>query len=393
LRVIARLNVGGPAIQAITLTHRLEERGWATTLVRGNEAPREGTMDPLAERLGVRPVLLASLEREINPLRDLQAAFALRQMMRRERPIVLHTHTAKAGTVGRIAAATFRRRRRPLVVHTYHGHVLSGYFSKRKERLFAGIERMLARRSDVLVAVSEEVRQDLLQLGIGSPEQIRVVPLGFDLGPFDPPANVRALRRSEVRKTLAVADDALLVTLVARLVPIKRVDVFLDAAVRVVERHPTVRFCVAGDGELGDALRALPSAIAIEPQAAWPGFVSDMPSLYAASDIVVLCSDNEGTPVSLIEALASGVAVAATRVGGVPSVVSDGLSGLLSPAGDAEALSRSIERLIGDAPLRQSLGEAGKQDVFGRYGLDRLVDDIDRLYREAMGAADRRRFN
>ncbi len=391
LRVIARLNVGGPAIQAITVTRELERFGWSTTLVRGSEAPREGNMDALAERLGVRPVLLPEMERELRPLRDLRAALKLRQLIRRERPAVLHTHTAKAGTVGRVAVILSGRRRKTLVVHTFHGHVLSGYFSRRKERVFAGIERILAGRTDVLIAVSDEVRDDILALGIGDPGKLKVVPLGFDLAAFDLDTQSSAAARTTMRSRLGVPQGATLVTLVARLVPIKRVDVFLAAAVRITVTHPDVWFCVAGDGELADQLRGSPQANQLATRLVWPGFVEDMPSLYAASDIVALCSDNEGTPVSLIEALASNRGVVSTRVGGVPSVVTDEATGLLVPREDPAQLNIAITRLVDDPELRERLGRAGRDDALASFGLERLLSDLDRTYRQGLTSIRRRK--
>ena len=263
LRLIARLNVGGPAIQALTLTRELESHGFATLLAKGVEGEREGTMDGLAKRLDVSPVEIPSLKREITIPDDVRTIRTVRRLIRDFRPAILHTHTAKAGTVGRVAALLSGRRRPGLIVHTFHGHVLSGYFSARAERIFTAIERFLAKRTDVLIAVSDEVRDDLVALGIASPERIRVVPLGFDLRPFDLDGEERRAARDAMRQTIGIEADARLVTLVARLVPIKRVDVFLEAARLVAETHPEVRFCIAGDGELADELRASAAADAL----------------------------------------------------------------------------------------------------------------------------------
>ncbi len=371
LRVIARLNVGGPAIQAITLTSRMRERGYATTLVRGVEGPDEGSMDGLAAAERVSPVLVPSLRRALGP-RDVLATLALVRIIRRERPAILHTHTAKAGTVGRVAAVLSLRRRPRIVVHTFHGHVLSGYFSPRATRVFTGIERALARVSTCLVAVSDEVREDLIRLRVAAPDRIVVVPLGFDLAPF-----VAAGRRRGPARAALGLDDGPVVLLVARLVPIKRVDRFLRIAELVTT--PGTTFLIAGDGELREELHASEAARRLRGRVRWLGMRTDIDELLAATDITVLCSDNEGTPVSLIEAQAAAVPVVSTAVGGVPAVVADG--GLLVAADDEAGFAAAIDLLLADAPRRAAMGTAGQQFVVTRFGLDRLVADMDELYR------------
>jgi glycosyltransferase involved in cell wall biosynthesis len=383
VRVIARLNVGGPSIQAITLTQRLTERGYATTLVRGTEAPSEGTMDDLAARLGVAPVRIPALGREIGP-HDAVALARLMRLISRVRPHIVHTHAAKAGTLGRLAALLARSSPRPRLVHTFHGHVLEGYFSPRKERVFRDVERRLARRTDALVAVAPEVRDDLVRLGVAPAEAFRVVPLGFDLTPFVLDDAERAARRAAVRRGLGLGADEPVVTLVARLVPIKRVDRFLEAALRV--EHPRARFVVVGDGELAGRLQGSDAARALGDRVIWAGMRRDMPDVCVASDLVVLTSDNEGTPVSLIEAQAAAVPVVSTRVGGVASVVDDGRTGWLVPREDVGALARAIDDALRleDPAL---VGLAGRRLALARFGLDRLVDDVDALYRTLLRGA------
>src|SRR5437763_3593812 len=183
LRVIARLNIGGPAIQAISLTALMQQRGYATRLVRGSESADEGTMDHLAQRMGVEPTLVPSMRRDPGP-GDVRALAELVRILRRDRPALVHTHAAKAGTLGRVAVMLAFPRRRPVVVHTFHGHSLTGYFASRTAQLYRRIERVLARRTDVLVAVSEEVRDDLVALGVAPLEQFEVVRLGLDLSAF-----------------------------------------------------------------------------------------------------------------------------------------------------------------------------------------------------------------
>lgn len=383
MRIIARLNIGGPAIQAISLTRSLRERGYATRLVRGVEGPAEGSMDDLAERLGVPTTRVGSLRRDPG-VADLAAVGALIRLLRRDRPQVVHTHAAKGGTLGRLAAllAFPRRGARPVLVHTFHGHSLTGYFSPRVARIYTWIERFLARRTDALVAVSPEVRDALVGLGVAPASQFTVVPLGFDLTAFVDDAG-RPQRRAAVRESWGAAADDEVVTLIARLVPIKRVDRFLAVAGALAAR-PRVRFVIVGDGELGDALRDSPTARELGGKLHWAGFRRDVPDVCAASDVVVLTSDNEGTPVSLIEAQAAGVPVVSTAVGGVAFAVRHGETGLLAPADDHAALAQAIASVLDDRELARRMGVAGRAHSSEKFAIERLVDDLDALYRRLL---------
>lgn len=384
-RVIARLNIGGPAIQAITLTKQLEQFGFQTRLVRGMESSTEGNMDYLAERLDVTPTLIAEMRRDPG-IGDFIALARLVRILRSDRPALVHTHAAKGGTLGRLAAviAFPLRRRRPVIVHTYHGHSLTGYFSGRTAGFYRVVEKLLARVSDRLIAVSEEVRNDLVGLHVAPAAQFEVVPLGFDLSPFTEDAE-RAERRAALRRQWGVADDEQLVTLVARLVPIKRADRFLRVARALAER-PGVRFAIAGDGELRDELEASPEAQALGDRLVWAGFRRDVADVCFASDVVMLTSDNEGTPVSLIEAQAAAIPVVATDVGGVRSAVRDGETGFLAAADDVDTLAQSVARLLDDPELRAQMATAGRAHSTGLYTLDRLVADHVRLYGELFAA-------
>jgi glycosyltransferase involved in cell wall biosynthesis len=385
LRVIARLNVGGPAIQAISLTRLLESRGYSTTLVRGSEGPDEGSMDHLAERLGVRPVHVASLRRDPGP-HDLRALASLMRILMREKPRIVHTHAAKAGTLGRVAALLAPGRSERVLVHTFHGHSLSGYFSSPTARVYRVIERFLAKRTDRLIAVSEEVRDELVAMGVATAERFEVVRLGFDLAPFLVEEGERSRRRASLRSELGIPSEAPLVTLIARLVPIKRVDRFLRVAARLADRED-VCFLVVGDGELRQSLRTLPEARALGERLTWTGFRRDMPDVCFASDVVALTSDNEGTPVSLVEALAAGTPVVSTNVGGVASVVRDGQTGLLASADDEQGLADAIARLLDNPQLAERLSAEGRRHALQSFAQERLVDDLDGLYRRLL--ADR----
>ena len=382
VRVIARLNIGGPAIQAITLTRELEPLGYRTTLVRGQEEPDEGSMDLLAAELGVRPVRVSWMRR--NPgWRDLLAAVMLFRLLRRERPQILHTHAAKGGTLGRLAAlcAFPRKRRRPILIHTFHGHSLSGYFAPGAAARYRRIERFLARFSDRLIAVSDEVREELVRLGVAERDRFEVVPLGFDLKPFDVTAAERNERRRRLREELGVADGDRLVTLIARLVPIKRVDRFLRLAQRLSEDRHDVHFLVVGDGELRADLEASPEASALNGRLTWAGFRRDIPDVCFASDAVVLTSDNEGTPVSLIEAQAAGTPVLGTRVGGVHSVLRNG--GVTVDPDDELEMASSVSRLLDDATVAERASRA-RTEIAQAFSLEALVRRVDDLYRRML---------
>lgn len=390
VRIIARLNIGGPAIQAITLTKELERRGYGTTLVRGREEPDEGSMDHIADRLGVHPVLIPWLRR--NPgWGDVRSLVALIRILRRERPRIVHTHAAKGGAIGRLATliAFPRRRARPLLIHTFHGHSLTGYFSARTAEVYRRIELVLARHTDRLIAVSDEVRDELVALGVAPADKFAVVPLGFDLAPFTVNGPVRERAREALRTELGVPSDALVVTLIARLVPIKRVDRFLRVAGELRD-IPGTLFLIVGDGELRDALQSSPEARALQDRLIWAGFRNDMPAVYFASDIVLQTSDNEGTPVSLIEAQAAGVPVVSTRVGGTKSAVGDVRR--LAAVDDERGLSQAARSLLEDRRLAAVAATAGRDRVLASFNLERLVADVDALYRESLQSTpDRQR--
>jgi glycosyltransferase involved in cell wall biosynthesis len=384
LRVIARLNVGGPAIQAITLSRLLEERGYETRLVRGREGPREGSMDGLAEELGVKPVSLPTLQRRIG-VGDLASLLFLRRQIREWRPQILHTHAAKAGALGRMAAVLAGRDRPPVIVHTFHGHVLTGYFSPFVSRLFTSIERLLARRSTCLIAVSEEVRADLVRLRVAPPERIVVVPLGFDLSRFQAPEEERLARREAFRASLGIPLEVPLVTLVGRLEPIKRVDRFLRVA-NLIEQ-PRAWFLVVGDGSLRERLQESPEATSLGERLVWAGLREDMPDVCFATNVLVVTSDNEGTAVTAIEAQAAGVPVVTTDVGGMRSVVEDGETGFVVEREDERGLASAVQRLLLDDTVGSRLASVGAERAHRLFALDRLVSDLDTLYGQVLHTA------
>ncbi len=374
LRIFSRLNIGGPSLHVILLSAGLRPLGYGTRLVVGRESPREGNMLELAASKNVICERMAGLGREIAPLQDLRALLGLTRLMRRWRPEIVHTHTAKAGLLGRVAA---RAAGVPIVVHTYHGHVLRGYFSPAKTALFRWLETRLAGRTNALVAVSESVRQDLVALGIARPEKIRVIPLGLELASL-----AGALPRGVLRREAGIAEDAPLVGMVGRLVPIKDVPTFLRAACLVRAERPEVRFALVGDGEERSALERLARELGLDGAVSFLGWRYDLAAVYGDLDLVVNASRNEGTPVALIEALAAARPVVATRVGGTPDLIGEDERGRLVAAGDPEALARAILETFSGAEAARRRALAGRDHVLARHSSQRLVRDVDALYRE-----------
>jgi glycosyltransferase involved in cell wall biosynthesis len=329
---------------------------------------------------------LSTLRRPLAPTSDAIAFAQLLGVLRDFRPQIVHTHTAKAGMLGRLATAIYNRTAgraaRARVIHTYHGHVLDGYFSPAKARLFTGIERQLARATDRIVAISSRIRHELLtEYAIGRADQYAVVLLGFDLTAL---AAIDDRARSQARTALGIDPSAHVVTTVGRLTAIKQHGLFLDVAAIVAARDPAAIFVVAGDGELRGALEVQARALGIEGRVRFLGWRRDLTTIYGASDVFLLTSRNEGTPVALIESLASAVPAVSTDVGGVRDVLVNDSVGLLAPFGDATALADHVASVLADRDRRDRMGAAGRALMVGRYGVERLVDDVERLYRELL---------
>jgi glycosyltransferase involved in cell wall biosynthesis len=378
LRIFSRLNIGGPSLHVILLSAGLRPLGYDTRLVVGRESPREGNMLPLAAEKNVLCESMDGLGREIAPLSDLRALAGLIRLMRAWRPAIVHTHTAKAGVLGRLAA---RAAGVPTVVHTYHGHVLRGYFSPARTALFRWLETRLAAAADALVAVSESVKQDLVALGIAPSEKIRVIPLGLDLAHL-----AVELPHGGLRGEAAIPVDAPLVGMVGRLVPIKDVPTFLRAARIVRETRPEARFALVGDGEERPALESLCRELGLSGKATFFGWRRDLAAVYGDLDVVVNASRNEGTPVALIEALAAAKPVVATRVGGTPDLLGEGERGRLVPPGDPESLARAVLEALEGSEAARRRAQAGREYVLARHSSDRLVRDVDALYRDLRAA-------
>ena len=401
VRLIARLNVGGPARHVVWLTDALNNEEFETTLVTGRVPVGEDDMSYFAEEHGVKPVFIEQMSRELSP-KDLISLWKVYKEILRRKPDVIHTHTAKAGTVGRLAGFCYRwirlgtligQPRRVSIVHTFHGHVFHSYYGSLKTKIFLIIERVLARlvSDKILVISGQQLKEINEDFRIGKREQFKVVRLGIDLGKFENSIQKRAI----LRKELGIDDDTLLVGAVGRLTEIKNLEHFLDVAKTYKSNanpdHPKMRFVLIGDGNLRSELEDRARELNILDLLSFTGSRNDPDIFYSGLDVVALTSLNEGTPLSLIEGMACGKPVISTKVGGVVDLIGsvsserDGYEicnrGIGVKSGDAEVFLRALIELASDESLRDALGEDGRAFVFEQYSKERLVRDVEQLYR------------
>lgn len=380
LRVVARLNIGGPAIHVAYLS-RPGSAAFESLLVTGRENPGEGSLIDWVRSQGVHPVVMPELMGDASiGVKDLRAIWKLVRLIRQFKPDIVDTHTAKAGFVGRIAAAIAGV---PVRVHTFHGHVLHGYYSDAKNAVFRAVERGLARLSTRIIAVSEQVRRDLVVYRVAPAEKIVVVPLGLELHEYLQSGR----HRGEFIRELGLPQDALLVGIVGRIYPIKNHALFVDAAARAGVVVPNAYFVVVGDGALRGETEARARSAGLGNRIIFTGWRRDLSRIYADLALLVVSSNNEGTPFAAIEAMASGVPVVATRVGGMPDLICDGVTGLLVSPQDAVTLADAVAALLNDAPRRHSMGTAAQADVIARFDVARLVRETESLYRQALAEA------
>jgi glycosyltransferase involved in cell wall biosynthesis len=401
VRIITRLNVGGPARHVVWLAEGLTRAGYEILLVAGVVPAGEEDMSYVAASSGVTPFIIPEMSRELS-LKDALTIWRLFRLMHREQPDIIHTHTAKAGTVGRVAGLMYRwltpatligRPRACRLVHTYHGHVFHSYYGRVKTRLFLAIERLLARlATDRIVVVSTQQLHEINETyRVGRRKQFAVIPLGIDISAF---ADWQE-RRPRLRAELKVSDSELLVGIVGRLTEVKNHALFLRAAAacRALVKPRRVRFVIIGDGKLRPELEAQAKSLLLSNDVVFLGTRNDPENFYPALDIVALTSLNEGTPLTLIEAMANARPVIATEVGGVVDLLGPTVStgnaepgyaicerGLLAKTGDAEGLARGLARLIEDESLRIDLGVKGRDFVLRNYAKERLLADMTQLY-------------
>jgi glycosyltransferase involved in cell wall biosynthesis len=391
LQVITRLNVGGPARHTVALDEGLRALGFAPMLVYGAEDAREGSLEDLLGARDVRALRIERLRRRVQPWSDLGVLYQLTRLIFLERPDVVHTHTAKAGTIGRLAAfaynVTRRRGDRCVVVHTFHGHVFSGYFGALGSGAVRLIERAMSRVTDRILTVSQRQKADICdRYRIAPAGKTDVLELGSDLEPL-----FRLEANTSLREALGFAPRHVVFGFVGRFVPIKDLPTLVRAFAQVAARVPDARLMLVGDGELRSAIERLVIELQLSDRVRFTGWVRDIQAIYGALDVAVLPSINEGTPLVLLEAMAAGRPVIATAVGGVEDIVSRDRMGLLVPPRDVRALAEAMARLAECPAMRGELGAAARRGMSVRFGRDGVVHRVAALYQGLLAQRGPRR--
>ncbi len=372
-RIIDRLNIGGPAIHTILLTAFLNKDKFDTILITGQIDPEEGSMEYLAEKYGVTPLVIPELRRSISPRQDWLAAQKIGKILREYRPHVIHTHKSKAGVLGRLVAIFLRT---PAVFHTFHGHVFHSYFGFLKTSIFIALERFFALFTNRIITISPAQRQEICyRYKITRRSKFSVIPLGFDFSPFD-----REKNKFSLREKYGISSDMVIIGLIGRLAPVKNHAFLLRVASQFVSEGKKVHFLLIGDGEERGNLEVLVDNLKLGRHVTFTGWLKNPTEIYSALDIVTLCSHNEGTPVTIIEAMYCACPVVATRVGGVPDLVEEGETGFLVKKEDEKGFASALARLVENAALRKRLGKKGHEKVKKRYDKSRLLADIEQLY-------------
>jgi glycosyltransferase involved in cell wall biosynthesis len=391
LRIINRLNLGGPTYNAAYLTKYLGGE-YETLLVSGMKDEEEASSEFIVNNLGIKPVYIPEMYRELHPFRDFKSYQKLRNLIDEFKPDIVHTHAAKAGAVGRLAASHAGVK---VIVHTFHGHVFHSYFSPLKTRMFLEIERYLAKRTTSIIALSESQKNELTDVFKVAPSsKFNIVPLGFDLSRFE--ENQEA-KRNAFRELYGLDDDEIAIGIIGRLVPVKNHTLFLEALRQVIHKTTRkIRAFIIGDGEerVNIELKAKNLGLSFNNEnlkeknnLVFTGWQKDVDVCNAGLDIIALTSNNEGTPVSLIEAQASGKPIVSTDVGGIHNIVMVGETALLSPKGNSHTFADNLLKVIENDALRQDMAVHGNLYVKHRFSYARLCNDMDKLYKSLLAKA------
>jgi glycosyltransferase involved in cell wall biosynthesis len=377
LRIINRFNIGGPTYNATFLTRFMSDE-FETVLIGG--LPEEGEADSLhiLNEYGVKPILIPELKRNPNFFSDRKALKKIKTIIEEFKPDIVHTHAAKAGALGRKAAFDCKV---PVVVHTFHGHVFHSYFGKFKTEVFRRIEKRLASKSSGIIAISAQQKNELSEkYAIANKNKIEVIPLGFDLNPFQVDLEIK---RQKTRDKFNLTDDQIAVAIIGRLAPIKNHKLFLDS-IEIVNQQTTKKpvFFIVGDGETRNEIEIQIEKIKTNQtiDIRLTSWIHDIKTFNAGMDIICLTSNNEGTPVSLIEAQACNIPVISTDVGGVKDIVNENETGFVVPKNNPEKFAEKLLELIEDEKKREKMSQNGWSFVKDNFHYSRLVKDMENYY-------------
>ncbi len=371
IRIIDRLNIGGPAIHCVLLTAYLDPTQFESKLVMGMVGECEGDMSYLAEKNHIVPLVIPQLGREISFFRDIFTLIKLCILLYREKPDIVHTHKSKAGVLGRLAAILMRV---PIIVHTFHGHVFHHYFGKWKTLFFLKIERFFARFTHRIIVISQQQLQEINEkYKVGKREQFSIIPLGFDFSGLEKNCQYSGW----LKKAFGISETEIVIGLVGRLTPVKNHQMLLKIAQNMKKNYPQLRFVIIGDGECRQQLQEEASRLDLK-NIVFTGWIQESAKIYSDLDIVVLTSHNEGTPVTLIEAMFCGKPIIATKVGGVIDLIENGTNGFLVQPGNISEFQNSLVALL-DSEKRYQLGQSGKE-IAQKFAISRLTQDIKNLY-------------
>jgi glycosyltransferase involved in cell wall biosynthesis len=386
LRIINRLNLGGPTFNAAYLTKFLAPE-FETKLIAGMKDDSEASSEFIVHSLGLEPEYIKDMHRSIHPIKDLKSFFEIRRIIKEFKPTIVHTHAAKSGAIGRLAALSCGV---PVILHTFHGHIFHSYFSGFSTKVFLFIERWLAKRTAGIIAISNLQKKELCEdFLICDKDRTFVVPLGFDLAKF---TENQEDKRIKFRSVYNIQDDEIVISIVGRLVPIKNHNMFLDS-IKYLHENTTQKFraMIVGDGESRADVEAYCTSLDLRfnnqniqesNPITFTSWIKEIDEVNAGSDIICLTSLNEGTPVSLIEASAAGKPILSTNVGGIADFIEEGINGMLVESEDGVSYNKALLTLVNDKSLRDKMSGAGREITLKKFSFMRLVEDVRVLYRK-----------
>jgi len=375
LRIITRLNIGGPTIHTVLLNAKMDSERYESYLLAGTIESNESDMAYFADKYSITPIYINSMSREIRFIKDFIALREIFKIIKKIKPDIVHTHTAKAGLLGRMAAIMTKV---PIIIHTFHGNVFNGYFGRIKTKFFIWVEKILARFSTRIITISRQQKNELINLGVVKESKIEIINLGFQFENVIPSKT----DKGKFREMHSIPKDAKLIGIIGRLVPIKNHQLFLEIAEKIIKKHTNVYFSIIGDGELRGNIEKEILTQKLSDRVFITGFIKNLKPVYADLDLVLLTSNNEGTPVALIEAMACGKLVMSTRVGGVEDFIDNGMNGFYFPKGKSDLFVDEINIWMSNEEKYEMIKMNAKLKAIEKFSSARLIGDIEELYQK-----------